>query len=251
MHAHTPAETAALLPASGWTDTDASVHLRRGAGGKVRVEGVLRSAPVWFRWDGTTLWLVGSGASPVGEDHVRVRVDVGAGVAVAVRSAAATMVYAARATGTRWDTELRIAAGASVDWRPEPVILTERARHHATTTVRAAAGADITLDEVLVLGRAGEATGRLRTTLDVRIDDAPALLTSMDTSLPGWSGPGGVDGASVVAHRLRIGTGAPPPAGAAHPRGALLQPASGCLLAVAATTDVAEARRSLDAALPA
>lgn len=251
MHAHTPPAPAPARSASGWTDTDASVRLRRGAGGKVRVEGVLRSAPVWFRWDGTTLWLVGSGASPVGEDHVRVRVDVGPGVAVAVRSVAATMVYAARATGTRWDTELRVAAGASVDWRPEPVILTERARHHATTTVHAATGADVTLDEVLVLGRAGEATGALRTSLDVRIDDAPVLLTSMDTSLPGWSGPGGVDGASVVAHRVRIGTGALPLSDVAEPRAAGLRPAPGCLLAIAATPGVAEARRSLDAALPA
>ena len=85
------------------------------------------------------------------------------------------------------------------------MILTERARHEATTTVHAAAGADVTLDEVLVLGRAGEATGTLRSTLAVRVDDAPVLLTSIDTSLPAWSGPAGVDGAAVVANRLRLG----------------------------------------------
>ena len=151
--------TRSRSPASGWTDTEVSVRLRRGAGGTVRVDGVLCTAPLWFRWDGATLWLVGSGASPVGEDHIRVRVDVGPGVTVAVRSVAATVVYAARGAGTRWDTELHVADGARVDWRPEPVILTERARHEATTTVHASAGADVTLDEVLVLGRAGEATG--------------------------------------------------------------------------------------------
>ncbi len=207
------------------------------------------TAPLWLRWDGATLWLVGSGASPVGEDHIRVRVDVGPGVTVAVRSVAATVVYAARGAGTRWDTEIHVADGAHLDWRPEPVILTGSARHVAHTTVHAAAGADVTLDELLVLGRAGEATGALRSTLDVRVGGAPALLTSIDTSTPGWAGPAGVDGAGVVAHRLRLGDVAPPDV-ASSPRGAaLLQPSPGCRLAVATAADVVAARHAIQALL--
>jgi urease accessory protein len=135
----------------------------------------------------------GSGASPVGEDHIRVRVDVGPGVAVAVRSVAATVVYAARGAGTRWDTDLHVADGALLDWRPEPVILTERARHEASTTVHAAAGADVMLDEVLVLGRAREAAGTLRSTLAVHVDDAPVLRAAPRCSSrhrgAGWPSP--------------------------------------------------------------
>lgn len=250
MHVHVSADSGPSPPASGWTDTQVSVRLHPAAGGTVRVEGVLCSAPVWFRWDGATLWLVGSGASPVGEDHIRVRVDVGPDVTVAVRSVAATVVYAARGAGTRWDTDLYVADGASVDWRPEPVILTERASHGATTTVHAAAGADVTLDEVLVLGRAGEATGTLRSTLAVRVDDAPVLVTSIDTSLPSWSGPAGVDGASVVAHRLRLAQREAPAVAGTMCAAALLQPAPGCRLAVATAADVTGARGSLDAVLP-
>ena len=223
----------------------------------MRVDGILCSAPVWFRWDGATLWLIGSGAAPVGEDHIRVRVDVGPGVSVAVRSVAATVVYAARGAGTRWDTDIHVADGALLDWRPEPVILTERARHEANTTVHAAAGAELTLDDVLVLGRTRDALGSLRSTLAVRIDDTPVLLTSVDTSLPGWSGPAGVNGTSVVANRLRLATGctgtASKPSATASPThgAALLEPAPGCQLAVATANDVTEARRSLDAVLPA
>lgn len=220
----------------------------------MRVDGVLCSAPVWFRWDGRTLWLVGSGAAPVGEDHIRVRIDVGPGVDVAVRSVAATVLYAARGDGTRWDTDIHVADGGRLDWRPEPMILTERARHQARTTVHAGAGADVTLDEVLVLGRSDEAAGSLCSTLDVRIDGEPVLLTSNDTSVPGWSGPAGVDGSSVVASRLRLG---PDPvhagvaAGARARRGAaLLSPAPGCRLAVATAGHVTDACASLDELLP-
>jgi urease accessory protein len=186
----------------------------------------------------------------VGEDRVRVRVDVGPGVAAAVRSVAATVVYAARGAGTRWDTDIRVADGARLDWRPEPVILTGQARHEATTVVHAVPGAEVTIDEVLTLGRAGEPAGTLRSTLAVWRDDAPVLITSSDTSLPGWSGAGGVHGAAIVAYRLRLGDGGRPATGRTTGDVALLEPATGCRLAVATASDVADARRSLDTVLP-
>ncbi len=248
-------------PASGWTETDLEVRLRQGAGGAVRVEGVLCSAPVWLRWDGATLWLVGSGASPVGEDRIRVCVDVGPGLHVTVRSVAATVVYAARGAGTTWDTVLRVAGGASLDWRPEPVILTERARHAATTVVEAAADASLTLDEVLVLGRDDEPTGMLRSTLDVSVGGRRTLLTSNDTSVRGWSGPSGTGGSRIVATRLRLGDRSDHQRDAGEAVldgdpaadewiGTTLDPSDGCRLAVATASDVALARRSLDVLLP-
>ena len=218
----------------------------------MRVDGVLCSAPLWFRWDGATLWLVGSGASPVGEDHIRVRVDVGPGVAVAVRSVAATVVYAARGAGTRWDTDIHVADGARLDWRPEPVILTERARHEATTTVHAAAGADVTLDEVLVLGRAREARGhpplhprraRRRRTGAAHLDRhvASRLVRPRRRGRCGGRRQPPPPGRRVGARRLAAHA-------AAAPR--CSEPAPGCRLAIATAADVADARRSLDAVLP-
>ena len=239
-----------IASASGWTGTEASIHLRRGAGGAVRVDGTLCTAPLWIRWDGATLWLVGSGASPAGEDHIRVRVDVGPGVSASVRSVAATVVYAAHGSGTRWHTELTVADGACVDWRPEPVIVTRRACHDALTIVHASPDALVTLAEVLVLGRAGEGAGTLRATLDVRVAETPILVTSVDTSIPGWSGPAGVNGATVLAHLLRLG-GEQTTVGTRtlDGRAALLQPAPGCRMAVAVAQNVADVRRSLHSVL--
>lgn len=245
MHEPVPAGSGGP-PASGWPDAEVSVRLRRGAGAAVRVEGQPRRAPLWTRWDGDTLWLVGSGASPVGEDSIRLRVDVGPGVSAAVRSVAATVIYAARGAGTRWDTEIHVAAGATLDWRPEPVVLTERARHRSTTTVHAAAGAQVALDEVVVLGRAAEALGALTSTLTVRVDHAPVLLTSIDTSLPGWSGPAGAGQASVVAHRLCLGGLDAPTPERMPPDTVLLRPGPGCRLGLSAGRAVGDTRRSLN-----
>lgn len=243
----------AVMPpvtASGWVDTDVSVRLTRGAGGVVRVEGILCRAPVWFRWDGSTLWQVGSGASPVGEDHVRVRVDIGPGVHVSMRSVAAMVVYAARGAGTRWTTELHVAEGARLDWRPQPVVLTDRAHHRSTTILHAAPGAVVTVDEVLVLGRTGEVAGMLESTLAAHLGDTPVLLTSFDTSLPGWSGPAGVDGDTVVAQRLHLGPECPGTDSDPVRDATVLEPVAGCRLAIAVADDVARARRSIDAVLP-
>lgn len=248
---HGPVAVSAGVAASGWTETELAVRIRRVAGGALRVDGVLCSAPVWFRWDGATLWQVGSGASPVGEDRIRIRVDVGDGVDLRVRSVAATMVYAARGAGTTWDTSIELGAGSSLDWRPEPVILTGRARHRATTTVQAATDSRLVLDETVVLGRRGERGGHWRTTLDVRVGGQPRVLTSLDSALPGFDGPGGVDGAGVVNQRLVLGdTVQPAGERPLHGQAAMMSPAPGCRLAVAATDDVSSARAAVDHVLP-
>lgn len=227
---------------------------------------MLCHAPVWLRWDGETLWMVSSGASPIGEDHVRIRVWVDPGVTATLRSVAATVVYAANGGGTRWDTEIHVAEGAVLGWHPEPLILTQRALHSAITVVHAAAGSEVILDDIVVFGRANEPGGILRSTLAVSVDDDPVLLTSMDTSIPKWLGPGGTNGAKVIAQRLRVGVdnvgidnvgidtgmadGHSPTMASEPLRSALLQPAPGCQLSLTAADDPTTARRNLTEITP-
>lgn len=224
------------------------IRLRRQPDGTVVAHGCLASPPLWCRWDGATLWLVGSAASPVGDDRVELHLDVGPGVRAAVRSVAASIVYTGTGDGTSTHTSVRIGSGAQLDWRPEPVILTAGARHRSSTRVDAVADSVCSIDEVVAFGRAGERGGVLRSSVELAIDGRTTLLTAFDTSLPGWDGPGGVDGRPITATRLGVGlvTG---DSTCASDLMQVLEPEHGGRLAVCAAHDVTAARRLLDGAI--
>ena len=210
------------------------IRLRAGADGRVDARGRLAAAPLWCRWDGDTLWLVGSAASPVAEDDVRIHVDVGPGVHATVRSVAAMVLYAARGEGSSLHTELSVAAGASLRWSPEPVIITARAEHRSTMQVDVARDAEVTVDEVVVDGRNdGDRGGRLISELALAIDGVTALRSSYDTRTAGWNAGGGVAGARCFGTRLAVRH-----EDSAHdtrpgPSSGLLRPDAGGLLALA------------------
>ncbi len=182
------------------------IRLHASAGGRVDASGRLAAAPLWCRWDGDTLWIVGSAASPVGQDDVSIRFEVGAGVHARVRTVAAMVLYAARGTGSSLHTDIRVGPRASLHWAPEPVIVTGRADHRSTTLVEVAAGSRVTVDELVVDGRNdGDRGGRLVAELGLTLDGATSLRSSYDTTAPGWNGPGGTDGARCLATRLAVG----------------------------------------------
>ena len=223
------------------------IGLHRGANGTVHACGSLARPPFWCRWDGDTLWLVGSAASPVGDDHITFAVEVGRGVTARVRTVAATVVYAGRGAGTTLCTDLRVAEGATLIWQPEPLIGTGRARHQSSTTIDVSDGGALLADEVVVLGRTDEAPGHLRTLLDLRLEGETAALTSFDTAVPGWNGPGGTDGAKVVATRVVVEPPADIPS--THPSvdatSAVLRPERGGAIATALAPTPLAARDAL------
>lgn len=238
------------------------IELHRAGDGSVVARGALAAAPYWCRWDGATLWIVGSAACPVGDDDVSIDLHVGEGVTATVRSVAATLVYAARGEGTRLTTRLHVAPGATLTWRPEPVIVTARARHRATFVADVATGGTLVADEVVIFGRTDEAAGPYVSVTDVRRDGTPTSLSSFDTSLPGWDGPGGTAGAKVVATRVVVdpaeavadGGGSPSDERSTDPvdrRTVALRPEGGGLLATTVAPDPERARAQLEAALPA
>jgi urease accessory protein len=138
-------------------------------------------------------------------------------------------------------------------WQPDPIIVTERARHMASTVIDVADGGAVLADELLMLGRLDERPGAMRTSLELRRDGAPVALTGVDTGLPGWDGPGGTDGAKVVGtrvvvdplDRVRPMTEDPSPTRSS----AVLRPSGGGAIVTALADDPATALARLDAIL--
>jgi urease accessory protein len=229
--------------------SELAIELHQAGDGSVVARGSLAVAPFWCRWDGATLWFVGSAATPVGDDDITIDLRVGPGVQAAARSVAAMVVYAARGDGTRLTTRLHVAEGAFLTWQLEPAIVTARARHRGLLVADVAAGGRLVADELVVLGRSDEVAGPYAATTDLRRDGTPVSLTSFDTSVPGWSGSGGTGGAKVVGTRVVLGADElePTPPNAAS---AVLRPEGGGAIATTVASDPGRARRQLDAVLP-
>jgi urease accessory protein len=171
----------------------------------------LRSAPpISLRETPDGLYLVASGAGPVGGDDLHLDLEVRHGAALAVRSAAASMALpgpTGRPSSLRVDARVR----GSLHWEPEPTILVTGCDHRATTTIDLAAGATLAWREVVVLGRHDEPTGSLLQRLHVDRDGAPLLRTELPVGprWPGADGAAGTDGAHVVTSLLVIGLDEP------------------------------------------
>ena len=171
----------------------------------------LRSAPpISLRDTPVGLYLVASGAGPVGGDDLRLDIDVRCGASLVVRSAAASMVLPGP-SGETSSMRLQMQVSGSLRWEPEPTVLVAGCDHRALTTINLGATAKLAWREVVVLGRHGEATGSLLQRLHVDRGGAPLLRTELPVGprWPGAEGPAGTDGALVVTSLLVVGLDEP------------------------------------------
>lgn len=153
--------------------------------------------------------LVAVGGGPLGGDRLRLDVDVGPGERLVLATAAATVVQPGRDGGTAcFDVDARLGPGAVLDWCPAPTVVTDGADWWARVTLDLADGAFAAVGDQVVLGRAGQQGGRVRTDLAVTVGGRALLTTStrLDGAHPGLSGPGGSGGARSVGSLLVCGT---------------------------------------------
>lgn len=109
--------------------------------------------------------LVNSATTPLGGDELRLSVRVGAGARLRLSGVAATLALPGQGTdGSRFVVDAEVERGGSLEYLPEPTVLTARARHTAEFLAALDEDAKLRAREVLVLGRAGEPPGRLRST---------------------------------------------------------------------------------------
>lgn len=147
--------------------------------------------------DTARIHLVGGTAGPIGGDDLAYRVEVGEGAKVQVRSMAATL--ALPGPGGAQSTlafDVRVGAGARLDWAPEPLIAARGANHAVLANLDLAEDAELTWREDVVLGRDDEEPGSVRSR--TRITRAGRVVFDHEFAVgpryPGSLGPAGTAG---------------------------------------------------------
>ena len=123
-----------------------------------------------------TLYLQSSSGGLYGDDALDLRIVAEAGARAHVTSQASTMVPASHGGRARLGVHLRIDAGATLEYVPDPLILFDGADADTTLDVSMAPGATaIVADAVLLHNPAGgmPASGRWTNTITIAIDGEP------------------------------------------------------------------------------
>jgi urease accessory protein len=190
-----------------------------GVGRVTRLPVLSSQVPLVLRRTPEAVYVVGGAAGPIGGDELGLRISVGAGAFLRVRTAAASIALPGpegRESVLRLTVD--VAAGARLEYLPEPVVVSAGARHATIIRVALAAGASLLLRDELLLGRHGEAGGAARSVLNVDYAGRPLLRQSLEVS--------GTDavtmGPAVLAGHRAVGTGlwVDPAAGETHDAGA-------------------------------
>ncbi|WP_181272639.1 urease accessory protein UreD [Brevibacterium oceani] len=141
--------------------------------------------------------LVAGGATLLGGDSVSIRVEVGAGCTLRIEDIGGTVAYPSTGRPSDWNVDAVVGDGAVLVWESFPFVVADRAHVRRRTTVRRGADAQVCLRETLVLGRTGEAGGRIVSTTDIRdVDGTPFFVEEL--SLDGEHPRPGVLGRSRV-----------------------------------------------------
>ena len=85
-----------------------------------RLALVRDAPPVAFRATPEAVYLVGTAASPVGDDKVTIDIEVEAGAALKVRSAASMIAWAS--AGSSLEVNVSVGRGGYLDWHLQPMI---------------------------------------------------------------------------------------------------------------------------------
>ena len=124
--------------------------------------------------------LVNSATSPLGGDDLRLSVHVGPGASLRISGVAATLALPGlHGEGSISTVDVVVEEGGSLEYLPEPTVITARARHTAVFRAALASDAHLHTREVLVLGRAGESPGVLSSSQHVTRGSVPVLRQTL------------------------------------------------------------------------
>ncbi|GAB3810121.1 urease accessory protein UreD [Kribbella italica] len=134
--------------------------------------------------------LVAAGALLLAGDDVRLQVVASGKVKLEIVEIAGAVAYAMRGGSARWEVDIALTDGAELSWHGEPFVVAEGADVERSSSITLDEGCRATLRESLVLGRHGEAGGRLRTRTRAFLSGgADPASSSLANSGPGSSSP--------------------------------------------------------------
>jgi urease accessory protein len=224
-----------------------------GTGAVTRLPVLASQVPLVLRRTPGAVYVVGGAAGPIGGDELTLRISVGEGAFLRVLTAAASIALPGP---EGLESVLRVtadvAAGARLEYLPEPVVASAGARHATIIRVALAEGASLLLRDELLLGRHGETGGAARSVLNVDYAGRPLLRQSLEVS--------GADavamGPALLAGHRAVGTalwvdpaaGQALDAGAAADAAVAVMPLAGPgVLVTALANDAVALRRCLSA----
>lgn len=170
---------------------------------------VASEAPLLMRITGTgcrgaTVHFVGGAAGPLGGDRLVTDVAVGEDAQLNVRSVAASLAQPGRNPGacSTASINVAIAAGATLDWRTEPLISVVGSDHTQRNTVALAdESARLLWVDEIVLGRHRETGGRLTMHQRITVAGTPVVHHTVVFDLGG--GGDGDDGDRTIGRHGR------------------------------------------------
>jgi urease accessory protein len=214
-----PDERAYAKPPQRLARADSEVRIAFAAGAKgTFAHDVLERGSFRVRFPrggGCDGVLLNTGGGITGGDRLRVELGVAPGADAVVTSQAAEKLYRSDGQPARIAMQARLAAGARLDWLPQESILFDHADVERTIDVEMAEDAQLTMLEVLVLGRAahGERLTSARWADRWRVSRGGRLVLAENVRLAGdvaalMRRPATGDGAVCVATLAHIAPGA-------------------------------------------
>jgi urease accessory protein len=160
-------------------------------------------APLVLRRTPDAVYLVGGAAGPLGGDSLALSISVGPGAYLRVRTAAAAIALPGLdGLESVLRVSIAVGEGGRLEYLPEPVVVTDRARHATLVSVTLAPGASLALRDEILLGRHDEAGGTARTDLQVSYAGRPLLRHALAVS---GTDPVSLGPAILAGHRA-VGT---------------------------------------------
>lgn len=123
--------------------------------------------------------LVAGGALLLGGDHVSIEIVVGAGCRLDLEDVAGTVAYGGAGRKSSWTVSVFVEDDASVSWAAKPFIVAAGADVSRNLVLRLGRNASALIQETVVLGRAGESGGRLVNRTRAHCEETPVLVEEL------------------------------------------------------------------------